>query len=142
MSKPVKLPIEERKEIRLLSKPLLRFKKDYKPNDLVDIIYNLMKQNGSYYEGTKLKTYTSTTNRESGNFSTRSIEDTFRVCRYYIPDIKYKQVFDAMKLLKSKNILHNHYCPTCQRSVFRMERYNETKETITNNLKELNIKIN
>lgn len=129
----------KRKETRLLKGSLLRFDKDVKPQDLAEIMYFLFK--GYQHDGSRKLTYSSTTNRKSGNFNTRSIEDGFRICKYYIPDITYKQVQEVFDLLRSKEILGGWYCFTSGRIVHLFRNLTTTKSQIEILLKELNIKI-
>jgi len=135
--------ILENKESKLSKGPLLRY--TIKPNDIAEIIYRLFV---SKHYTAKDKTYNVVTNKINGDFSTRSIEDFYRVCKYYIHDIKYKTVYEIVTKLEKQDKIFGDYCITCRRRVYHLsyelgnlKSDGKSKEIIGNILGELNIKI-
>lgn len=118
----LKLTLEE-KEIKYSKGLPLGFPEDIKIKSLGDIIYNLF-----FSENRKNTEYKyKYTTRKQITGSARSIEDCFKIAKYYFPKITYKQVQDAVECyyfnydgkrrMDDTPKLRNSYCTTVKRIV-------------------------
>lgn len=139
-----KQEILSKQRVLLRSNSKLRFSDKIKPKDIAEIIYLLFKyDNGKYYDFKnyfkgKEFTYSVKTNRKSGNYRSRSMEDTFRLTRYYISKIKYQDIYNIFRQLT--DLISGDYCYICRRYVYGT-RGLFTLENIRASISKLNIKI-
>lgn len=131
---------------KVLNKYLLRFHNTIKPKSLSEIIYLLYKLYiNEIYTIAKLFnsghniTYSVTTNKPSGNYKSRSGEDLYRLCKYYIPDINYNDIFNILNILIKHKYIKGSYCITCRRDVYSSFIIN--LEDIKKVIKDLDIQV-
>jgi hypothetical protein len=143
----MKTTIEElnkRKQERLSKLPTLRFEETFKPSTLSEILFELLNANPmKFYASNTLRgkriTYNSISKRKFGNFNRRSIEDAFRICRTYIPNITYNKLYEVINKLRSGGVIDGDYCFTCKKTVFGTS--NKNLDTFKNRLERLDIKV-
>lgn len=114
----------------------LHFKE--KPKTLSEILYRLhCVKSGSYF-----KEPTFINGKEQNTGTARSVEDSYLLCKHYIPNIKFSIVRKAMDKLVKENILDRSFCWTIYRRVHNPGI--ETKRNLKafkESLKELDIEI-
>lgn len=118
------------------------------PKDLAELIYRMfIKKEGSaiVYDFTcKPKT-----KAHCSNNRLRSLLDLFTICINYVPDIKYKQLYDIVEDLKHDgadyngakcaNTINSQYCTTTYRTVHFPGRLGIKEEEIRKKIGDKNI---
>lgn len=123
---------EKQKELNKKFTPI-KFVRD-KPKTLADILYKLISQ--------KSKTvYTEVFEEQCDAQRSRSIEDAYLVCKYYIPKINLRTVVSALKELEAKEIIRASFCSTVRRVVHNRISYSCRRSGWANALGKLNIEV-
>ena len=122
---------------------LLKFDDSIKPVDLAEIIWRLYrcKDQMHYNRNSGIRkdlTYNTVTGKKFGNFDARSLQDLYKLAKYYLPDITKEQISLAMTV-KLRNCLRGTWCCTSKRVQFRPNSISPKVENWRSSLDELNL---
>ncbi len=102
-----------------------------KPKDLAELIYRMIDGERTFIEGNTLP--------QCGKKRLRSIEDIFRIAKYYKPSITLSEVHKGVKSLYSDCVTYS-YCCTVHRFVHRKKNVTKTVNDYRTSIGSNNIK--
>jgi hypothetical protein len=86
-------------------------KKEDRPSDLAELIYNLYQK--------KCATYFEDGYAHCGRYHSRSTQDLYHLCRRYIRYIPYRDLYKISRdMVISKNLFSSHFCSVVLREVY------------------------